>query len=146
MDLDIRQTRRLYLAGAVPFPVRYPTVGAISIEQGKLHGHVEKTLFVVVREETERDQATTRVILAEYVAAIFYYKGKGRRVDNFEDGEWVWGPINAEKSPDKKIVAARRQKTELRRSPRLSLRAGEWRRNAARANRRVRQGKQGAGY
>jgi hypothetical protein len=36
MDLDLRQTRRLYLAGTVAFPTPFPSSGIISFEAGHL--------------------------------------------------------------------------------------------------------------
>jgi hypothetical protein len=96
MDLDYRQTRRLYLAGTVPFPMLFPTVGTITIEDGNLsysnNGQIITKLLVIVREKPGPEHATTRVILAKHVAAIFFPAGEGNRVDDFEDGEWVLGP------------------------------------------------------
>src|SRR5215510_1582558 len=114
MDLDYRQMRRLYLAGTVALPVPFPTVGTISIEEGKLanspHGKIETKLLVLVREELAPEHARTHVILAEWVAAIFYFTGEDNRVDDFEKGEWALGPpINADKIPGKvKAGVARR--------------------------------------
>jgi hypothetical protein len=96
MDLDFRQMKRLYLAGTVAFPMPFPTVGTISIEEGKLahspHGKIETKLLVLVREELAPEHARTHVVLAEWVAAIFYFTGEGNRVDDLENGEWVLGP------------------------------------------------------
>ena len=106
MDLDFRQMRRLSLAGTVAFPMPFPTIGTISIEEGKLanspHGKVETKLLVLVREELAPERARTHIILAEWVAAIFYFTGNGNQVDDFENGEWVLGcPVDADKKSDK---------------------------------------------
>src|SRR6185295_8121585 len=106
MDLDYRQMRRLSLAGTVAFPMPFPTVGTIAIEDGKLsnspHGKIDTKLLVLVREELTPERARTHIILAEWVTAIFYFTGEGNQVDDFENGEWVLGsPMNADKKADK---------------------------------------------
>ncbi len=76
IDLDIRQTRRLHLAGSVAFPTPFPSVGGISIEKGSLRrsagGNSQDEAFVIVREESGLEQATSRVFLQEDVAGIFF--------------------------------------------------------------------------
>ena len=75
MDLDYRQTRRLYLAGTVAFPTPYPSSGIISFESGNLKyaaGEPAKVkAWVVVQEYSHRDRTIIRAILQEDVAAIF---------------------------------------------------------------------------
>jgi hypothetical protein len=107
MKLDARQTRRLLLAGAVPFPKPYPSIGGISIERSKLvYSRLAKkpTTFIVVQEQHK--SAVTRLILRSGVAAIFIpgiwvrvqrvgrvFKFSQRHaVHNFERGEWFLGP------------------------------------------------------
>src|SRR6476646_7953542 len=105
MDLNSRQTRRLFLAGTVALPMPFPATGVISIEDGTLlfsaGGQTKPTTFVVVQENSGREPATLRVVLAQDVAAIFFpgawgiasdqsrvfrFEGGGR-VEDFEQGE-----------------------------------------------------------
>ena len=102
MDLDYRQTRRLYLAGTVAFPTPYPSSGIISFESGNLKyaaGEPAKAkVWVVVQEYSHRDRTIIRAILQEDVAAIFIpgtWKSNGKFrisrkkvVDDLEKGEW----------------------------------------------------------
>jgi hypothetical protein len=101
VKLDFPQTRRLYLAGTVAFPVPFPAVGTISIVDGYVkrsaRGRDEPRSLVIVRELSGPDHATTRVIQTKHVAAIFIFKGQGNRVDNFENGEWILSPVNSKK-------------------------------------------------
>jgi hypothetical protein len=107
MKLDARQTRRLLLAGAVPLPKPYPSVGRISIERRKLvySRFAEKTkTFIVIQEQHK--SAVTRLILRSGVAALFFpgiwvrvprigrvFKfSRQHAVHNFEKGEWFLGP------------------------------------------------------
>jgi hypothetical protein len=120
MDLDIRQTRRLYLAGTVAFPMPFPATGVISIEHGSLplspDCQSQHTTFVVVQDSPGHERSTLRIILAKDVAAIFFpgawetdsdqsrvfrFKRNGR-VEDFERGEWFLNPeIDAKKILDK---------------------------------------------
>ena len=67
MDLDYRQTRRLYLAGTVAFSTPYPSSGIISFEAGNLKyaaGEPAKAkAWVVVQEYSHRDRTIIRAIL-----------------------------------------------------------------------------------
>ena len=107
MKLDARQTRRLLLAGAVPFPKPYPSTGRISIERTKLvYSRFSKKpkAFIVVQEQHKN--AATRLILRSGVAAIFiagiwesvprigrvFKFSRQHAVHNFERGEWFLGP------------------------------------------------------
>jgi hypothetical protein len=92
MDLDVKQTRRFYLAGTVAFPTPFPSAGGISIEDGSFQfpddgdkenngekkdkenngGKKDKVTFVVVQEKSGVRQATTRVVHKSDVAAIFF--------------------------------------------------------------------------
>jgi hypothetical protein len=102
MDLGISQTRRLYLAGAVAFPTPFPSVGTITVKPGEVSFAPQvkgpNTLLVTVESEPGFGDATTHVMLAAHVTAIFVYKGKGNKVEDFEDGEWIVGDaIKADK-------------------------------------------------
>jgi hypothetical protein len=102
MDLDYRQTRRLYLAGTVAFPSHYSSSGIISFESGHLKyaaGEPAKVkALVVVQEYSPRDRTIIRAMLQKDVAAIFIpgtrkSNGKFRisraaTVDDLEAGEW----------------------------------------------------------
>jgi len=113
LDLDIKQTRRFYLAGTVAFPTPFPTAGGISIEQGRFHlpddGNkgrngdkknkqdngegIETVPFVVVEENTGLMQSTIRVVRESDVRAIFFPgvwvdTDKGR-VFKFAEEEYV---------------------------------------------------------
>lgn len=96
MDLNHRQTRRLYLAETTPFPLLFPSVGTISIEMGSLAhspiGQSDAESQVIIREEPGPDDATTRIVLVEHVTAIFLSAAEGNQVENFEDGVWLLGP------------------------------------------------------
>ena len=113
MNLDSRQTRRLYLAGTVAFPTPFPTSGGISFEDGSLlrsdNGEKENVAFVVVQEKTRTEQSTIRVVRKSDVVAMFcpgYWldtdQGRvfrffeGDSVYDLEQGEWFLGSdINA---------------------------------------------------
>jgi len=116
MDLNSRQTRRLFLAGTVSLPMPFPATGVISIEDGTLHcssgGQATPTTFVIVQDRPGLEHATLRVVLAEYVAAIFFPGEweiqpdqtrifrfeRGGRVEDFEQGEGFLNPeIDAKK-------------------------------------------------
>src|SRR5262245_33342988 len=102
LDLAYRQTRRLYLAGTVAFPIPFPSSGIISFESGNLKYAAEEPakakVWVVVQEYFHRDRTIIRAILQEDVAAIFIpgtrkSNGKFRIsreavVDDLERGEW----------------------------------------------------------
>jgi hypothetical protein len=113
MDLDVKQTRRFYLAGTVAFPTPFPTVGGISIEDGsfqlpddakkgrngekndkRTNGEEMETVpFVVVQENTGLQQATIRVVRESDVRAIFFPgvwvdTDKGR-IFRFSEREYV---------------------------------------------------------
>lgn len=111
MNLDCRQTRRLYLAGTVAFPTPYPSSGIISFESANLKyaaGEPAKVkVLVVVQEYSHRDQTIIRAIPQKDVAAIFIpgtrkSNGKFRIsrkavVDDLERGEWfVDSDVNSE--------------------------------------------------
>ena len=85
MDLDCRQTRRLYLAGTVAFPTPFPSNGIISFESGNLKyaaGEPAKVkVWVVVQEYSHRDRTIIRAILQEDVAAIFIPGTRNRNVE-----------------------------------------------------------------
>jgi hypothetical protein len=113
MDLEFPQARRLYLAGSVAFPTPFPTVGTITTKLGDLSvspaGKGEDALLVIVDDEPGLGDATTRVMLAAHVSAIFIYKGEGNRVDDFENGEWILGSlIKADRKSEKPRTDAAR--------------------------------------
>jgi hypothetical protein len=102
MNLNCRQTRRLYLAGTIAFPIPYPSSGIISFESGNLqyaaNEPAKAKVWVVVQEYSHRDRTIIRAILQEDVAAIFIpgtWKSKSEFrisrktvVDDLEKGEW----------------------------------------------------------
>jgi hypothetical protein len=107
MKLDARQTRRLLLAGAVPFPKPYPSIGRISVERTKLvYSRLLNKLktLIVVQEQHKSD--VTRLFVKSGVAAIFiagawvrvsrdgwvFRFSRQHAVHNFERGEWFLGP------------------------------------------------------
>jgi hypothetical protein len=110
MDLDSRQSRRLFLAGTVAFPMPFPATGVISIQKGNLHfshgGEPQHATFVVVQEKPGSQRTTLRVIRIEDVAAIFFpgtwqnesaskrvfHFARGDRVEDLEQGEWFLNP------------------------------------------------------
>ena len=121
MDLDSRQTRRLYLAGTVAFPTPFPTAGSISIEDGSLFysGVPQGTAFVVVQEESGRTRAAIRLVREDDVAAIFFpgvwveTEGKSvfrfaKQADDLEQGEWFLNPeINADQISERFSINVR---------------------------------------
>ena len=94
LDLDVRRTRSMLLAGTAAFPMPFPSAGSISIEdgsfsfppevaklpveKGKGKGGGEKkkekedVTFVVVEEKPAIDGGTLRVIRQSDVTAIFF--------------------------------------------------------------------------
>src|SRR5262249_2492168 len=106
MKLDFKQTRRLFLAGAVPLPAQYPSLGQIVVEDGSLtrvttdskekkqysdqkeKKSQEEALQVIVREKAGIHQSITRIVLAEHVSAIFYPNPDNicDPIEDFEDG------------------------------------------------------------
>jgi hypothetical protein len=111
LDLDYRQTRRLYLTGTVAFPTPFPSSGIISFESGNLKYAASEPAkvkdWVVVQECSHHDRTIIRAILQEDVTAIFIpgtrkSNGKFRisreaMVDDLEKGEWfVDSDVNSE--------------------------------------------------
>jgi hypothetical protein len=107
MDLDIKQTRRIFLAGTVAFPTPFPSAGGISIEEGsfRLSEDRQRATFVVVQEKSPIRESTIRVVQISHVAAIFFPgvwvdtdKGpvfrfaKQDGVHDLDEGEWFVGP------------------------------------------------------
>ena len=103
MKLDFRQTRRLYLAGTVAFPMPFPSVGEIWIDDGTVsHGSsTHEETFVNLHEKPRLESDTVRVVLKQHVAAIFFpglWEGEPNRkkkvfhfaecVHDLEQGEW----------------------------------------------------------
>jgi hypothetical protein len=105
MDLDSKQTRRLYLAGTVAFPTPFPTAGGISVEMGSTSPcpgrSPDLAEFVVIQEKSDHHNSVYRVVRKEDVAAIFFpgdWKNSDRGrvfrftkrygVRDFERGEW----------------------------------------------------------
>lgn len=106
MQLDRRQTRHLFLAGTVAFPISFPSLGTISFEEGSLQLWRDidprGQLFVVVQEGYQRKQGVVRAALVEDVAAIFFAGERENkddpysrfrfsnsdRADSLENGEW----------------------------------------------------------
>jgi hypothetical protein len=110
MDLDVRQTRRLFLAGTAAFPTPFPTAGAVAFETGYLKysrgARPKETAFVSVVELSHRTRSKTRVILQEDVSALFIpgrWRGgqfrisRRAQVHDLERGEWFLdGDVNAD--------------------------------------------------
>jgi hypothetical protein len=107
MKLNATQTRRLTLAGALPFPTPFPSIGKISIERIKLtfsRSTTKRKLFIVIRDR--RSDMLTRLTPLQGVAAIFFPGhwvktrkagrvfrfSKQHAVHNFENGEWFLRP------------------------------------------------------
>jgi len=109
MDLDARQTRDLFLAGAAAFPTPFPNTGAISLERGNLtysrRERPRETDLVIVQEFSQRRRSKTRVVLQEHVSALFVpgrWRGqtfrisRRRQVHDLDRGEWfLGGDVNA---------------------------------------------------
>jgi hypothetical protein len=126
MELNVRQTRGMYLAGTVPLPRAFPTAAPITIEAGCLcHACDERQdeVFVSILEEAELRFSVTRVILLENVAAIFFpgvWTKDGAKnvfnfaepneVDDMDKGEWfLKSNIDAKKISQKlKVDVSRR--------------------------------------
>jgi hypothetical protein len=106
MDLDARQTRRLFLAGTVAFPTPFPSTGTISFEMGSLKysrgAEPVATAFVIVQELSRGQRFMSRAIQLEDVSAIFIPGAKDlagkfqisseKCVEDFERGEWLLKP------------------------------------------------------
>jgi hypothetical protein len=97
MDYHPRQTRRLFLSGAVPFPTPFPCVGALSFEHGQLiydDKYFDRITVrqILVDESPRPDSATRRVFLARDLSAVFISSSNEDRVTNFEDGVWILPP------------------------------------------------------
>ncbi len=102
MDLDNRQTRRLFLAGTVAFPTPFPSVGTISFQSGNLSYspgvQSNSKDVVVVQDQSDRDWTRIHSILREHVAAVFipgtrehdgrFQIARDKSVDDDEKGEW----------------------------------------------------------
>lgn len=111
MKLDIRQTRALYLAGTVRFPLCYSDSGEVWLDNCVLQfrGDSEKSNFVFLHEKSSLEYSVTRLVRLSNVSAIFFpgcwEERQGKRVFRFSDevhdlerGEWFYGPdVNAEK-------------------------------------------------
>jgi len=116
MDLDNRQTRRLFLAGTVAFPTLYPSVGTISFESGSLTSSPGKKSdskpVLVVQDRSDRNCTRTHAILLEHISALFIpgaCDGNGQfqiaqdgSVEDDERGEWFFeADISAEAIRDR---------------------------------------------
>lgn len=102
MDLDSRQTRRMFLVGTVAFPTPFPSVGTISFETGNMSYPTNESPMakelVVVQEFSQHSRSMVRALLQQHVAAIFipgFRDGQGEfrisreaSVDDFEQGMW----------------------------------------------------------
>jgi hypothetical protein len=102
MDLDARQTRRLFLAGTVAFPTPFPSTGVIAFVSGQLRYDEAQprkpTPMVVIHERAQRHRSLRRMVLQKYVAALFipgsrrsdgtFCISRKKWVNNFERGEW----------------------------------------------------------
>jgi hypothetical protein len=99
-DFDPLETRRMYLAGTVPFPTPFPTAGTVTIEDSKLSfqvlGEVEKPTLIV-EDPVRFDNKVVRTVFLKDVAAIFKPDAAcdGELADpcsktcvDFEKGQW----------------------------------------------------------
>jgi hypothetical protein len=96
VELNVRQTRAMFLADTVPLPRAFPTAAPLTIEEGCLcHACDERhdDVFVSILEETELRFSVSRVILLKNVAAIFFpgvwTKDGGKNVFNFAEPDAV---------------------------------------------------------
>jgi hypothetical protein len=104
MDLDNRQTRRLFLAGTVPFPTLYPSAGIISFESGSLTSSpgrkTDSKPVLVVQDRSDRDCTKTHAILLEHITSLFvpgvrdehgqFRVAQDASVEDDEQGEWFF--------------------------------------------------------
>lgn len=101
MNLDSRQTRRLFLAGTVALPTPFPTVGTIYFDKGSLTysstNRSDDKDLVVIEHCIDRKNTVTCTVLREHVAALFVpgtrsddgkFQNEAKNIDNDEDGEW----------------------------------------------------------
>lgn len=111
MDLDARQTRRLFLAGTVAFPQPFPSTGEITFEGGNLKFAGDQAQkpepMVAVQEHARRNRSSRRVVLQDHVTALFipgtrspdgtFCISRKKWVNNFERGEWF---LHSDVNPD----------------------------------------------
>lgn len=104
MDLDNRQTRRLFLAGTVAFPTPFPSIGILSFESGRLTNSpgrkTDSKPVVVVQDRSDRSWTRTHAILLEHIAALFipgafdssgqFQIAQDSSVEDDEKGEWFF--------------------------------------------------------
>jgi hypothetical protein len=108
MSFKNRQVRRFYLTGKVPFPMPFPSAGAISFERAKIQlsprGTTKEQHFVIVHEKPTNDCDVARVMRIEDISAIFFpgefeniddpnsrFKfSPADRVEDFENGAWFF--------------------------------------------------------
>jgi hypothetical protein len=130
MDLDIRQTRQLFLAGASAFPTPFPGAGTIWFERGTLtYAQGERprqTDLILLEESSHQRRSRIRVMLQKDVSALFI-PGKRRspkdrlriscngQVHDLEEGEWFLdADVNAKtlrkrlRLPEKTDIKSRR--------------------------------------
>jgi hypothetical protein len=90
-DLNPLETRRMHLAGTVPFPTPFPTVGTVWLKAGK------STL--VIEDPVHFDNKVTKTVYLDNVAAIFapdpsggdWSDPCGNKCIDFERGKWFFG-------------------------------------------------------
>lgn len=103
LELDPLETRRMYLAGTVPFPTPFPTVGTVTINDSKLSfqvlGEVEVPTLIV-EDPVRFDNKVVRTVFLKDVAAIFRPQLPedqgctdpcGKKSVDFENGTWYLG-------------------------------------------------------
>jgi hypothetical protein len=110
MDLDLRQTRHLFLAGTVAMPTPFPKTGVIALDVLSLtypERDAVKEGGLMIVDYSDKD-VVLRAMRRSHVSALFVngeWDGEKRRfqvsdkpcVDNFEHGEWfLRGDINEE--------------------------------------------------
>jgi hypothetical protein len=102
-DFDPLATRRMYLAGTVPFPAPFPTVGTVTNKNSKLVfpvlGEVAKPTLIV-EDPVRFDNKVVRTVFLKDVAALFVPEAAedncctdpcGKASVNFEKGKWYLG-------------------------------------------------------
>jgi hypothetical protein len=93
-EIGESQIRQTYLAGTVPLPSPFPTVGHISLQSGT--GAHHDLRFVRVEEEYAPYWRLCRIVPIQDVSALFLPDTSDEGID-FEQGEWVFGCENIAK-------------------------------------------------
>ena len=109
MDLDARQSRGLFLAGTVPFPTPFPSMGTIALDVGQFtysQGQPPHAKDLVLVLEFDGNRTVARIMLQDDVSAFFipgfrdangaFQISHAAQVGDLDEGEWFLnGDINA---------------------------------------------------